>query len=204
MIAMEEILDILSEDGEVIGQKPRSLVHKDGDWHRSFLLWIVNGNDVLLQRRSKKKVLESFKVDATVAGHFGAGETLADVIRETEEEIGLFVRPEEISFLDQIKTERIYDDAIDREFKDIYVMEKNQPLDHYYLDCREVFAVYEVNIDLLINLYEKGGFAAANGWDCQQRKNNALLIEIDLIEQARAQTVEVLKKIKLWMLERGS
>ncbi len=204
MVRMEETLDILSESGEIIGQKLRSQVHKDGDWHRSFLLWIVNGNDVLLQRRSKEKALEAFKVDTTVAGHFGAGETLNDVLREAEEEIGLFVRPEELTLLTQNKVERFYDNAIDREFQDVYILEKKQPLDHYYLDCREVFAIYEVNIDLLIELYENGGFAAANGWDCQQRRNNALLIELDLVEQARAQTVETLKRIKLWMLERDS
>ena len=201
---MEEILDILNEAGEIIGQKPRSLVHKDGDWHRSFLLWIVNANDVLLQRRSKKKVLEAFKVDTTVAGHFGTGETLNDVLRETEEEIGLFVRPEEITLLTQNKVERFYDNATDREFQDVYILEKKQPLDYYYLDCQEVFAIYEVNIDLLIELYENGSFAAANGWDCQQRRNNALLIELDLAKQARADTLEILKRIKLWMLERDS
>ena len=198
----EELLDILDENGNATGkQKPRGIVHKDGDWHRSFHLWIVNGNDVLLQRRSAKKDLEPNKVDVTVGGHYRAAEGLEQVLRETEEEIGLFVRPEEISYLGQNKVERLYDDAIDREFQEIYILEKNQPLDYYYLNCAEVFAIYEVNIDKLISLYEHGGFAPANGWDCQQRTNNALLVELDLITQARADTLKTLKKVKDWMLK---
>ncbi len=198
----EELIDVLDENGNNTGkQKPRDQVHKDGDWHRSFHLWIVNGNDVLLQRRSAKKDLEANKIDVTVGGHYSAGEGLEEVLRETEEEIGLFVRPETVSYLGQNRAERVYEEAIDREFQEIYVLEKKQPLDHYYLNCDEVFAIYEVNIDKLINLYQNGGFAAANGWDCQQRVNNALLIEVDLIEQARADTLKTLKLVKEWMLE---
>jgi len=198
----EELLDVLDENGEPTGeQKPRAQVHKDGDWHRSFHLWIVNGDYVLLQRRSAKKDLEAKKVDVTVGGHYSAGEGLEQVLRETEEEIGLFVRPEELSYLGRNKIERIYDQAIDREFQEVYVLQKDQPLDYYHLNCAEVFAIYEVNIDKLINLYENGGFAAANGWDCQQRTNNALLIELDLIQQARADSLKTLKRIKDWILK---
>ena len=96
-----ERLDVLDEHGIPTGTtKSRGEVHRDGDWHRAFQLWIVKeGNYVLLQRRAKGKDLEPGKVDVTVGGHYRAGETLLDVVREVEQEIGLSVRPGELHFL---------------------------------------------------------------------------------------------------------
>ena len=201
MNVLDEYFDVLDETGSTTGQsKKRNDVHRDGDWHRSFHLWIVNSDGyVLLQRRSKHKDLEPNKVDVTVGGHYRAGETLADVVREVEEEIGLFVRPEALHFLATKKAERFYDGKTDREFQDIYVLKHDQPLGHYFLDCNEVSILYELSLDKAIALFEKGKFAAAAGYDCQQRINNALLTETDLIEQAKALTAKTLQQVKDWL-----
>ena len=196
----DELFDVLDVSGEPTGEtKPRPQVHKDGDWHRSFHLWIVKDDYVLLQRRSKMKDLEPDKVDVSVGGHYRAGETLNEVVREVEEEVGLFVRPEALHHLTTQKAERRYENAVDREFQEVYVLKNEQELEHYYLDCAEVSVLYEVHLDKAIDLYQNGGFAPVSGWDCQQRTNNALLLEGDLIDQAREQTVETLKLIKAWL-----
>lgn len=197
---MEELFDILDANGEPTGEtKLRAEVHKDGDWHRSFHLWIVRDDYVLFQRRAKTKDLEADKVDVTVGGHYRAGEGLAEVVREVEEEVGLFVRPEALHHLATQKAERHYETAIDREFQEVYVLKQEQPLEHYHLDCAEVSVLYELQLDKAIELYQNGGFAPVSGWDCQQRVNNALLLESDLIEQARAQTVEALRLVRGWL-----
>ena len=36
----EEIIDIYTARGEPIGRKSRTLVHRDGDWHRVFHCWV--------------------------------------------------------------------------------------------------------------------------------------------------------------------
>ena len=196
----DELFDVLDVSGEPTGEiKPRPQVHKDGDWHRSFHLWIVKDDYVLLQRRAKIKDLEPDKVDVSVGGHYRAGETLNEVVREVEEEVGLFVRPEALHHLTTQKAERRYENAVDREFQEVYVLKNEQVLEHYYLDCAEVSVLYEVHLDKAIDLYQNGGFAPVSGWDCQQRTNNALLLESDLIDQAREQTVETLKLIKAWL-----
>ena len=189
-----ELFDVLDASGKPTGeQKPRALVHRDGDWHRSFHLWIIkDGNYVLFQRRSTEKDLEPNKIDVTVGGHFKAGETLADVVREVEEEVGLKVKPETLHFLGTRQGERRYEHAIDREFLDVYVLRCDQPLDQYYLRCEEVSILYEVPIEKAIDLYQNGGFVAVYGYDCMQRNNNALLIEDDLIQQSRREVVETL------------
>lgn len=55
--AEEERFDVLNEDGSHKGfSKARSLVHRDGDWHRSTHIWVLNARgQVLVQRRAAGK-----------------------------------------------------------------------------------------------------------------------------------------------------
>jgi isopentenyldiphosphate isomerase len=197
----DELFDVLDELGLPTGEtKERALVHRDGDWHRSFHLWIIkDGMNVLFQRRSHKKDLEPNKLDVTVGGHFGAGETLLEVVREVEEEIGLKVQLKDLHYLETRQGERHYEYAVDREFIDVYALRCDQNLDQYYLQCDEVSVLYEVPLDKALELYRDGGFVAVYGYDCQQRTNNALLVEEDLIQSSRAEVVETLLKLKAWL-----
>jgi isopentenyldiphosphate isomerase len=197
----DELFDVLDEFGLPTGEtKARALVHKDGDWHRSFHLWIIkDGTHVLLQRRSSKKDLEPNKLDVTVGGHFSAGETLLEVVREVQEEIGLEVQLKDLEFIETRQGVRHYEHATDREFVDVYAMRCDQSLDQYYLRCDEVSVLYEVPLDKAIDLYQNGDFVAVYGYDCQQRNNNALLVADDLIQGSRAEVVQTLGKIKAWL-----
>jgi isopentenyldiphosphate isomerase len=197
----DELFDVLDSFGVPTGEtKPRSLVHRDGDWHRSFHLWIIkDGTHVLLQRRSHKKDLEGGKLDVTVGGHFGAGETLLEVVREVEEEIGLKVGLKDLHYLETRQGVRHYEQAIDREFVDVYALRCDQGLDEYFIQCDEVSVLYEVPLEGAIELYRDGTFVAVYGYDCQQRTNNALLVEDDLIQSSRGEVVETFLKLKAWL-----
>jgi isopentenyldiphosphate isomerase len=103
-----ERFDLVDRDGRPLGRsKPRALVHRDGDWHRSVHIWIwgllpggaIEGPHLVLQRRSASKDTWPRALDVAVAGHVRAGETLAETLREAEEEIGLAVRPDEVARL---------------------------------------------------------------------------------------------------------
>jgi isopentenyldiphosphate isomerase len=196
----EELFDVLDHEGNETGErKARAAVHRDGDWHRGFHLWIVKeGRYVLFQRRAKEKDLEAGKLDVSVGGHFRAGETLVDVLREAEEELGLHVKLHQIHHLLTRRVERHYPHAIDREVQEVYALRCDQPLEHYYLNCREVSVLYEVPLERAIALYRDGTFVPVAGFDCQQRTNNALLVADDLIAQARSETVETLEELQAW------
>jgi isopentenyldiphosphate isomerase len=84
----EELLDVIDQHGAHLGVKPRGAVHRDGDWHAAFHLWVVSPAGVLLQRRSAAKAAWPGFLDATAAGHLIAGEAVADGLREVREEIG--------------------------------------------------------------------------------------------------------------------
>ena len=67
-------------------------VHTDGLWHRTFHLWLVSDRDgglVYLQRRGADVRHEPLKLDIAAAGHYRAGESLYDGLREADEELGL-------------------------------------------------------------------------------------------------------------------
>jgi isopentenyldiphosphate isomerase len=84
----EELLDVFDERGRHRGAKPRGDVHRDGDWHLAFHLWVVSPAGVLLQRRARDKASWPGYLDASAAGHLLAGEAIADGLREAEEELG--------------------------------------------------------------------------------------------------------------------
>jgi isopentenyldiphosphate isomerase len=85
----EELLDIVDERGRHRGTKRRGDVHRDGDWHLAFHLWVVSPAGVLLQRRAAAKASWPGYLDASAAGHLLAGEAIADGLREAEEELGV-------------------------------------------------------------------------------------------------------------------
>jgi isopentenyldiphosphate isomerase len=203
-----EPLDVLDASGRPTGEvKPRADVHRDGDWHRAFHLWVLHPDGyVLLQRRSRSKDLAGGCVDVSVAGHLRAGETLQGVLREADEEIGLALRPGEVTFLETLRSERVYPDGVvDREFQDVYaVVVPDRALTDYAVRCHEVAVLYEAPLARTIELYRDGTPLPVAGWDCQARHNDALLVADDLIVPARAATLASLERLAAWWAERTS
>jgi len=134
-----------------------------------------------------------------VGGHVRVGETLVDVVREAEEEIGLVVRPGQLTYLGSARSVRSYHGVTDREVQDVYVVRDERPLNAYVLACDEVEVLYEVPIERAIALFRDGSYVAAAGYDCQRRANNALLVEDDLIEQGRELTAAALERVRGWL-----
>ncbi len=87
----EEIFDVVNERDEVIGQQPRSEVHRLGLMHRAVHVLVFNAQgQVFLQKRSMTKDRQPGLWDSSASGHVDSGETYdACAIRELGEEIGL-------------------------------------------------------------------------------------------------------------------
>jgi len=87
----EELFDVVNERDEVIGQKPRSEVHRLGLMHRATHILVFNSRgQVFLQKRSMKKDRQPGLWDSSASGHLNAGEDYdACAMRELREEIGL-------------------------------------------------------------------------------------------------------------------
>jgi len=124
---MEEYFDILDEAGHKTGQSiPRSQAHREGQWHRSVHIWVVDEWErILLQQRSLHKDSNPGLWDISSAGHISAGqESREAAVREVNEELRLIIASERLQFLFEDKDEAILNNGtfIDHEFHDIYLL----------------------------------------------------------------------------------
>lgn len=153
-----EILDIYNEHMEYIGQAPRSQAHAQGLWHKTFQCWIVTNEEApsfLFQKRSPTKDVFPNLLDKSCGGHLTAGETIADGVRELEEELGLIVPFEHLTPCGIIEIETsVSTRVMDREFCYVFLYETNQPLEAYRLQAEEVSGLYRVAIDDYFALLE--------------------------------------------------
>ena len=100
----EEYFDVLDEKGNKTGiTKPRSAVHRDGDWHKSVHVWIIRGNEILLQRRAPQKDSYPNMLDISAAGHLDAGEdAITGAMRELKEELGIDAEPSDFELIGRV------------------------------------------------------------------------------------------------------
>jgi len=87
----EEIFDVVNERDEVIGQAPRSRVHRQGLKHRAVHVFLFDPSGRLfVQKRSAKKDTSPGLYDSSASGHVDSGEDYdACAVRELKEELGL-------------------------------------------------------------------------------------------------------------------
>lgn len=163
-----ELFDLYAEDGSPLGvTKARSLVHRDGDWHRSLHVWVVlcepgRGPRVLLQRRSAGKDTWPRAVDVAVAGHYRAGESLEDALRESEEEIGLTLTPADVERLGlRVRADHREGGARDNELQDIFAAFTSRPLESLRPSPDEVEALYALPLADLSLLLSGGAEVVA-------------------------------------------
>lgn len=143
---MAEYFDVLDNNGKPTGQiKTRSEVHRDGDWHRSVDIWVIDAKkEVLIQKRSANKESYPSLWEVSCSGHVGAGEdSITAALRETEEELGLKITKDQLQFLFEDKEISITNNNtfINYEFKEVYLVEADLPLNAFKLQTEEVAEV---------------------------------------------------------------
>jgi len=92
----DELLDIVNNDDEVIGQALRRACHGNPALvHRAVHVLVFNSaGELLLQKRAAQKDIQPGKWDSSVGGHLAPGEQyLAAAYREMFEELGLSALP---------------------------------------------------------------------------------------------------------------
>jgi RimJ/RimL family protein N-acetyltransferase/isopentenyldiphosphate isomerase len=154
----DERFDVVNASGDPTGvTKARWQVHRDGDWHRSLHLWIggVHEGDAYLdfQRRGLEKDTWPGKLDATVAGHLGAGENVTQALREAEEEVGVTVARGEVHDAGvRVYAGEAGGRTLDRELQSIFLLRRDQPLHEYRLHPDEVDGMVRLALDDAIAL----------------------------------------------------
>lgn len=87
----EEIFDVVNDRDEVIGQAPRSEVHRRKLKHRAVHVLVFNSRgELFLQKRSMQKDCFPGAWDSSASGHLDRGEQYdACAMREVREELGV-------------------------------------------------------------------------------------------------------------------
>ena len=149
----EELYDVYDIDGNPTGQVlPKSEIHKNALLHRTVHIYIANSKkEILLQKRAATKVQEP-GMWTCHGGHISAGETpLTAVCRETKEEIGLDIKPEELVLLKTYhKCTAFLDGAFtENEITDLYILIKDVDVDALVVQTDEVQAVHFFSLDAI-------------------------------------------------------
>jgi isopentenyldiphosphate isomerase len=154
-----EAFDVVTADGVPTGVvKSRSAVHREGDWHRSIHVWIAGTNEsgpyLIFQRRSPAKDTWGGKFDATVGGHFRAGETLTETMREVEEEIGIRVAEIDLLPLGVRVCVTESAEARDNELQSVFLWLTDRPLLTFAPNPDELASLNQFRIADLFALFE--------------------------------------------------
>ena len=147
---MDEMVDILNEDGSHTGRKElKSVAHKNGLFHPTIHVWLYTRNgQLLIQKRGRNKKSFPLLWDVSVAGHITAGEDIVQsALREVEEEIGLVLQASELKKIGVFKSQKDHaDDFKDYEFHHSFIAELKVPLGSLIKQDSEVEEIALISI----------------------------------------------------------
>lgn len=154
---MEEVLDILNEEGLKTGKwATKKEIYEKGYWYRSVHIWIMNDkHELLMQRRNPFKKTFPNMWALSSAGHVLKDETsLESGIRELKEELDIDIKPEQLEYLFTIKREQPYGSSFLRVFDDVYLLFWNVDVRHTKLQVEELTDIKYVYYKYLQSILE--------------------------------------------------
>jgi len=126
-----EYLDVLDEKGNKTGEiKSKKEAHDKGLWHKSVHVWFLNGKGELLMQLRGEKLTHPNYWDISAAGHAVAGDdSVKTAIKETREELGIILAPEQLKYIGTVKVSEILNDNtyFNNEFNDVYLVQIDSP-----------------------------------------------------------------------------
>jgi isopentenyldiphosphate isomerase len=161
---MEEV-DILTpptfEKSGVI--KSRKLAIRDGDWIGTFNLWIIQSQptpSIIYQQRSANSRWAPNKLDVTAGGHYKAGETIYDGLREVHEELGKDYQKDELTYHGRkLNISPNIHGEMTHTVVDIFFVTDNSPLDKFILEKNEVYAIAACPINELLKVHTEQNYS---------------------------------------------
>jgi isopentenyldiphosphate isomerase len=142
--------------------KTREQAVVDGDWLGGFHLWIVRTEPhlaLLFQRRSRNKPTFPSQLDVSAAGHYQAGETVKNGLREVKEELGKDYHFGQLTYLG--KKVFVDFDMKNRKLQtvcDVFITIDNISLSSFNLQPEEVASLLIINITDLEQVFTKENY----------------------------------------------
>lgn len=151
------LIDIFTDRYQPLGTEEKKEAHRRGSWHRTFSALALNPTSrrVLLQKKAPGRY--SFDrpdyADITVGGHYHAGETIPEGIREVHEELGLPVTYRDLLPIGLRQTAvTLAADFLEREFQHWHLLPLDVELDTIPLADAEVSGLVDLDVEDAIRL----------------------------------------------------
>ncbi|WP_190814841.1 NUDIX hydrolase [Saccharopolyspora pogona] len=152
-----KLIDIYNDRYEPVGTEDKKTAHAKGLWHRTFSALAINPTTqrVVLQKKAPGRY--SFDrpdyADITVGGHYQAGETIPDGVREVHEELGLPVAYSDLHPIGLRQTAvTLAPDYVEREFQHWHLIPLDVALEDIPLADAEVSGLVDIALDDAIKL----------------------------------------------------
>ncbi|MCE2490678.1 MAG: NUDIX domain-containing protein [Anaerolineae bacterium] len=187
------MLDIYDARGCHVGVKERAAVHRDGDWHRVFHCWVVwrdefGVDQVLFQRRGAHKPTFPLFLAVTVGGHYSAGETPEDGLREMREELGFAPPFSALVACGQKRIDARWNGLVDRELADTFVYLSERPPAPYPVMRPEIANLVAIAVDGGLELFR----GERNRLDAQSPSGPCVVGLSDFVPQHEAMFTDAL------------
>ncbi len=140
---MPELFEIFDAQNQPLGYvKERNLVHRDGDWHRTAQVYVLNARRELLcnLRHPDKDVFASLW-DVCIGGHLAPGETYPEgAVREMGEELGVSLQPGDLVFVGNVSINGgdAVKGLVDREHAGVFVWQTDRQADNFNYQREEI------------------------------------------------------------------
>ena len=152
---MAELVAVVdSETGLVIGEVDRVVAHRDGIWHASIHVWVIDdAGRILLQQRSFEKDQFPGMWDISAAGHIGAH---TDGFEEVAEELGANVTADDLLLVGILTVKNSSAQSINRERPRVYLWLSGKNATSFKFADGEVIGLAAVSTGQLRELVHNG------------------------------------------------
>lgn len=154
-----EKLSILDEEGNIIGEEYRDVIHQKGLLHGEVHVWCVTpDNELIFQHRAKDKDTYPDLLDATAGGHVDLGETYDEsAIKELKEETGLDAEADDLIFL-RTEIRKSFDGVTsmtNHPRRSIYLLKRKVDVDELEIEAGKALGFVSFPIEKLLDLDEQ-------------------------------------------------
>ena len=151
-----EMLEIVNENDEVIGQETRTKIHQEGLLHREIHVYFITPHgEIIFQHRAKDKDTYPDKLDATVGGHVEPGmDYEKTAIKECEEETGIKIDSKKLILLAKLRKQS-FDEITNTKnntFRAQYAYLYNEPINNLKVEAGKGLGFEAWKINNLPNL----------------------------------------------------
>ena len=162
---MDELVEILAEDGKQVGKRVNKFVaHKKGICHGISAIALVDKKGkLLIQKRSPNKKDEPNKWDLSGAGHIDIDETPEQAaIRELYEETGIKAELEELKLIDTyLNKVKLNSKVFINHYTYLFLIKKDIKINNINIQKSEVSDILFVDKKKYIELLKNGDMVEA-------------------------------------------